>query len=121
MMFQALLSQLAVACGHGNFFGLPTWYMYLPGVTDSSGACVPQVTSLSDIWLIVAACLAILTRLAAVIAIGFVVFSGFTYLTSQGEPDKTAKARSALIDALVGLAISVMAAVIIGFVAGSVT
>lgn len=108
------------ACSNGNFFGFPSWYMYLPGTTDVNGNCVPQVTNINDVWLIVAAGLEILTRLAALVAVGYVVYSGFMYLTSQGEPDKTAHARMGLIAALVGLGISVTAAVVIGYIAGSI-
>ena len=121
MMLQQLLSQFGTACQGGSFLFFPTWYAYLPGATDTNGTCVPQVTSLSDVWLIVAAIIEILLRLAALVAFGFVVYAGFLYLTSQGEPEKIVQARTALIDALVGLVIAVMAATIVGFIAGSIS
>jgi hypothetical protein len=119
MIANALSHFAASTCSGSSFFGLPTWYMYLPSTTVN-GVCTPQVTSLSDIWLIVAAGIEILLRLAGIIAFGFIIFAGFSYLTSQGEPDKTAKALNALISAVVGLAIAIMAATVVGFIAGSI-
>jgi hypothetical protein len=121
-----LVNQFAVsgACKGGSFLGFPTWYAYLPSVnvTDSTGvtSCVPQITRLTDVWLIVAAIIEILLRVAALAAVAYVIWGGFEYITSQGEPDKTAKARSQIINALVGLAIAVSASVIVSFVARSI-
>ena len=117
-MVTQLVSHFA-ACTGGSFLGFPTWYEYLPSATVG-GTCSPQLTSLSDIWLIVAAVIEILLRVAALVAFGFVVYAGFLYLTSQGEPDKTVRARTGLIDALVGLVIAIMAAVVVGFIARSI-
>jgi len=117
-----IFSLFATVCtGGGSFLGFPTWYEYLNGTTDSAtGACSPAITGLSDIWLIVAAVIEILLRVAALVAVGFVIFGGVEFLTSQGEPDKTNKARQTLINALVGLVIAVLAAVIVNFIAGSI-
>jgi len=120
-MVNTLFSHFAAACSGGSFLGFPTWYHYLQGSTDASnGLCSPQIGGLSDIWLIVAAIIEILLRVAALVAVVFVMIGGFNYITSQGEPDKTAHARGAIINAIVGLSISVLAAVIVGFIAGSI-
>jgi type IV secretion system pilin len=111
------------------FLGMPTWYTFLPGIasyapgfnsTDKNPAlvCSPSITNLSDIWLIVAAVIEMLLRIAALAAIAFVIVGAVKYVTSQGEPEKTSKARSTIISALVGLAIAVVAAALVTFVAG---
>ncbi|HWT55898.1 MAG TPA: hypothetical protein VN031_02595 [Candidatus Microsaccharimonas sp.] len=108
-------SQFAAAnCSH--FFGLPTWYEYLPGSCSS-----PAITSINDLWLVVAAFVEILLRIAGLAAVVFVIFGGFQYLTSQAEPDAVSKARQTIINALVGLAIAIMAAVLVNFIAGSIS
>jgi hypothetical protein len=107
------------ACSGGSFLGFPTWYKYLPS-TNVNGLCSPSINSLSDIWLIVAAVIEILLRVAALVAVGFVIYGGFSYIISQGEPSKTAQARTTLINALAGLAIAVLAAVVVSFIAGSI-
>lgn len=122
-MITSLLSHFAAVapCPGGSFLGFPTWYEYLPGTINSSGLCSPQITSLNDIWLIVAAIIEIMLRVAAIVAVIFVVYGGFSYVTSQGEPDKTGSAKNMLTNALVGLAIAVMAAAIVSFIAKSIT
>lgn len=118
-MITNLISQFAVTCTNGsasNFFKFPTWYKYLKIDPD----CSPRVSGLSDIWLILAAVIDILVRLGALLAVGFIIYGGFSYVTSQGEPDKTNKARSTIINALIGLVLSVIAAGVVSFVAGSI-
>lgn len=118
-MIASLLTNFATTtCGGGSFLGFPTWYKYLS--SDSANACSPVITGLSDIWLIVAAVIEILLRVAALVAVVFVISGGFKYITSQGEPENTAHARGAIINALIGLVIAVSAAVIIGYIARSI-
>lgn len=106
-------------CGGGDFLVFPKWYKYLhsvPGVNP----CAPQITSLGDIWLIAAAVIEVLLRVAAIIAVIFVVYAGFSYTTSQGDPEATGRAKGTLVNALVGLAIAVTAAVLVAFLARSI-
>ena len=97
-----------------SFLGFPNWYKYLPG----GNSCNPAITSLNDIWLVAAAVLEMLLRVASIAAIVYVVWGGISFVTSQGEPDKTAKARHTVINALIGLVLSIGAASIVSFVAG---
>jgi len=115
-----LVNQFGAACPGGGFLGFPTWYKYLNGVT-TNGACAPQVSGLNDIWLIVAAVIEILLRVAALAAVGFIIYGGFQYITSQAEPSKTTEARGTIINALVGLVIAIMATAIVGFIARSIS
>ncbi len=57
--------------------------------------------------------IAVLTGIAAVIVI---IISGFRYITSGGDTQKIASAKGALIGAIVGLVIIVLAQTIITFV-----
>jgi hypothetical protein len=102
----------------GGFFGIPHWYKYLPGVTDPTGACIPRIQSINDLWLIAAGVIDILLRIAVLLAIGFIVWAGIKFITSQGEPDKTKQARDIILDAIIGLAIAIVAATLVSFVAG---
>ena len=120
-----LLSIFAnTSCNFNNdssFLGFPTWYHYLPGVVDATtGKCAPQLGSLSDIWLILAAVIEILLRVAALAAVVMVIYGGVKYITSQGEPEATANARGTIINALIGLLLAVMAAAFVSFIAGSI-
>src|ERR1035438_3143897 len=103
MIAQRLYSYMA------DFFGLPTWYEYLPG---------GKFTKLSDVWLIVAAIVEILLRVAAIAAFVMIVYAGIQLITSAGNPDNAAKARGTLINAIIGLVIAVLAATLVTFIAG---
>jgi ABC-type Fe3+ transport system permease subunit len=120
-MISLLFTKFAASCTGGNFLFFPHWYKYLDGVTDpTTHACSPALNSVSDIWLIVAAIIEILLRVAGIMAVVFVVYGGFQYVTSQAEPDALMKARRTIINALVGLILAIISATIVNFIAGSV-
>ena len=112
--------------GSGDFLGLPKWWAYLhgqmvpldPSNTGAGYTCLPQIDSLTDIWLIVAAVIEAMLRIAALLAIGFIVYGGIQYISSQGEPGKTQEARQTIINALVGLVIAIASATVVTYVAG---
>ena len=116
-MYLNLISNFAAECSK-SFLTFPTWFHYLK--LDSPPNCTPIINSLSDVWLIVAAVIEILLRIASLVAVGFVIYGGISYITSQGSPDNTAKARSVIINALIGLVIAIMSGIVIGFIAGSI-
>jgi len=120
MILRAAIGHFAASCGHGGFLGFPTWYKYLPGQTVNN-ICTPQISKLNDVWLIVAAVIEILLRIAALAAVIYTMYGGFEYITSQGDPSKTAKAKDSIVAALAGLAIAVIAALTVGFIADRVT
>lgn len=126
-MISSLLSNFAASCSGGGFFGFPTWYKYLDGITSKttgpSGSevtiCTPQILALGDIWLIVAAVIEILVRLAALIALGYVIWGGIKYVVSRGEPNNISQAKQIIIDGIIGLVIAIGATALINFAARS--
>lgn len=54
------------------------------------------------------------------IAVMMVVIGGIKYASSQGDAQATAKAKNTVIYALVGLALSIFATAIVGFISGQV-
>ena len=123
-MINSVIQHFAASCSGGSFFGFPTWYKYLDGIQvidPQSGqvtGCVPKMSGLNDIWLVVAAIIDILLRLVAIAAVIMIIYGGVQYVMSQGEPDKTKKALSTIINSLVGLVIAMGAAAFITFAAG---
>lgn len=106
-----------------TFFGLVPWYQYLSLQPDAAGGC--QITnfnedhvlgSTSPFLLIGLAVLDDLIRLAALVALGFVIFGGIKYVTSQGSPDSTKNAQQTVINALIGLVLALLAAGLVGFI-----
>ncbi len=98
---------------------LPTWYQYLPGKTTTNG-CEINAKDLGGkvVILILMGVFDILLYLAGVIAVIMVIWGGFKLLTSSGEPQKIAAARTTIFNALVGLVIAIIASQIVGFIAG---
>lgn len=111
----------AAPCSGGALLVFPSWYEYLPGTVDTNGLCTPQITGLNDVWLIVAAVIEILLRIAALAAVGYIIWGGFDYIKSLAEPDKTRRARETIIYAAVGLAIALLSMAIVNAIAGSVS
>ncbi len=116
-------SNFAASCSNSSaistFLKFPTWYEYLPSTTIN-GVCTPQVTSLNGIWLIVAAVIEILLRVAAIIAVIIIIIGGIQFIISQGDPNQTKKARDTIINAVIGLVISISASIVVTFVAGTI-
>lgn len=104
----------ADACAGGNLLNLPTWYEFLN--CSSSGA--PEITKLNDIWAIVAAVVDILLRLSALLAVGMIIYGGATYMSSQGNSERTNRARGTIISAAVGLLICAIAITTVHFIGG---
>lgn len=105
----------AASCDGGNFVGLPKWYKYL-GSEGTGTDCVPAITGINDIWLIVLAVVEILLRVAAMGALIFIVYGGIRFITARGNPEKINSARIAIQDALIGLVIAIAAVAIVNFI-----
>jgi hypothetical protein len=127
-----------------RFLTLVPWYEYLTLADDHQGGC--RITnfdvttqkdangnvikdangnpvkenhvlgSTSPILLIVLAILDDLIRVAALIALGFIIFGGIRYVTSQGAPEDTKEARQTIINALIGLTIALVAVALVSFI-----
>lgn len=121
-----IFQQLAATCDPPKFFGIPTWYKYLEKEVDTvTGKCEVNITLMtgggqgefrgSDILLIGLGVIDILIHIAALVAVAFVFYGGIRYITSQGSPDGTKAAQNTILNALIGLAISVVAAAVVAF------
>ncbi|MGH7240781.1 MAG: hypothetical protein ACREGB_00615 [Candidatus Saccharimonadales bacterium] len=83
----------------------------------SGGFCtnLPQATASSSTLQHI---LQIIIGTFAVVAVLMIVIAGLNIVTANGDSAKVAKARGTIIFALVGLAIAIMAEVIVSAVAG---
>lgn len=117
-IINSLFNHFAAGCG-GSFFGLKPWYAYL----QLDGSCniksfqlLPDNNSSGDVPLILLAIFDDLLRIAALVAIGFVIYGGILYVTSQGSPDQTGKAQNTIINALIGLVVAIASAALVSFI-----
>ncbi|TAH36617.1 hypothetical protein EYC59_00370 [Candidatus Saccharibacteria bacterium] len=129
-----------------TFFGLVPWYKYLTLEYDANtkscritsfdektssekvdAGCVDTaekkcermssfLSSTSPVLLIALAILEDLIRVAGLVAVGFVIYGGIQYITSQGSPDDTKRAQQTIINALIGLVVALMAVGIVSFI-----
>lgn len=105
------------ACGKPTLFGIPSWYSYLDLQQNSvTGTCdVVNFNVPGSFINIGLAILDMALHLAALVAVGFVIYGAFLLVMSRGEPDKAAQGRQAIINALVGLVIALIAVGVVGF------
>ena len=78
---------------------------------DTSGGGITVVLILMGVF-------DIILFLGGVLAVIMVIYGGFKFVTSTGEPQKIAAGRTTIINALVGLGIAIIASQIVGFIAG---
>jgi hypothetical protein len=114
-------------CDQHDFFGLVPWYHYLTltPARDASGKSFCDIGftvmngNQSDIPLVLAAIVDDLLRVAGIVAVAFVIYGAIQYVASQGNPEQTARAQSTVINALIGLAIAIVAIVAVSFIGSS--
>lgn len=129
-----LVSVFGAGCSEKTFFGLLPWYHYLKKETVPSGIendpATPTNEGLmcniafnplpsngqSDILLVLLVIIDDLLRIAGLVAIGFIIWGGILYLTSQGSPDQTQKAQNTLQNAILGLVICILAIALVSFI-----
>jgi len=120
---------------NATLLGLPKWYKYLeysPGPPDNRGKCSPvlsfdasnteeteQEQKVNSALPIGLAVFEGMLRLSGIVAVVMIFWSGFKYITSQGNPEAAAGARKTAINALIGLAIVILATTLVSFVGNS--
>ncbi len=112
----SLLSHFAASTCAKTFFGFLPWDYYLSHDTSCQVNRFILLGSSSDIILILLALLDDLFIAAGLLAVIFVIAAGVEYIFSSGAPDKTAKALTTGINALVGLGISLVAIGVVRFI-----
>ncbi len=58
--------------------------------------------------------------LIAVIAVIIIIIAGISYITSTGDPQKTARAKDTIVYAVIGLVVALLANIIVAFTIGRV-
>lgn len=121
----AVSQQTQASCDKKTtFFGLVPWYQYLTLELDkNTNNC--KITNFDDekvlgasspVLLIALAILDNMLRIIGLVSVGFIIFGGFQYMTSQGSPDSTKQAQQTIINALIGLVIALIATGLVSFI-----
>lgn len=117
------VSTFAINCENEGFMilGLRPWYSGLTTtVTDANGqqSCALKKPDKGDIplqqyiWMIVLNILVDLFFLVGFAALGFMIYGGFLYMTSAGDPSRATSGKNTLLHATIGLVIALLANVI---------
>lgn len=110
-----------------GIFGLslvPTATHAVSSVCDQDTASVevkkangcPGSGDSADVPTVIAGVIEGVVGVLALVAVIFIVVGGVNYMTSQGDPGKTAKAKNTILYAAIGLIIAVLAFAIVNFV-----
>lgn len=115
---------VSAACG--QFLTFPAWY---EGLTkgdckikepkEIGGDKDTQLTRYTS--RIVLNVVETLLQLVVYIAVGFIIYGGFIYLTSNGREQKITEGRQLILNAVIGLVIAMFAVLVISFVGDSIT
>lgn len=102
-----------------NFLTFPTWFRGL--VKVDHGECVivsPDAAGgLSGfIWHIVLNVIEMALQAVVYLTAGFILWGGFQFLTSQGSPEANAKGRQTIMNAVIGMGISIAAIAAVNFI-----
>lgn len=110
-----------------RILGIPPWYRGL-AEKDAKGDCAivspgtimnGEVLSLSSfIWHIVLNVIEIGLYLAGYIAVFFILYGGFQFMTGGNNPSQVENARKTILNAIIGLVISISAVVVVNLIFG---
>ncbi len=96
-----------------TILGFPAWYNGLQ--CDKDG---PKISKLNDVWVIVLNMIRWLLGVAAYAAGIFIVWGGFKYIKSQGDPSSVASAKTTIVQAIGGLVIALISTALVAYVQG---
>lgn len=99
----------------------PAWYR---GLTDSHCNIKPPRANTGGlskfIWTIALNVIEFLLQLVGYVSVGYIIAGGFKYMTAAGEAAKMAGARKTIMNAVIGLVLSIFSVAIINLVAGAI-
>jgi len=103
-------------CTQSRILTFPTWYRGL----DMGSNCVPRIASLNDFWKIALNILDIMLQIAGYCAAGFIMWGGFKYIKSQGNPSNITEAKGTIMNAAIGLGVALSGVAIVNFIGSTI-
>lgn len=102
-------------CPPSNLLLLPSWYN---GLTIQPKCDQVDIHQLTDLWVIVLNVIEILMKILGYLAVGFIIWGGFRYMKSQGDPNAVTGAKNTIFNAAIGLVIAIASVAMVRFVTG---
>lgn len=119
MSLATVFSPLAFAkagdkCSNNTFFGIPTWYKYL----DLDSNCNVVTKGVENVPAkVILGLIDIALFLAGLLAVVMIIWGGYLFIFGNGDPGQITNARKTILNAVIGLAIAILASQIVRFVA----
>jgi len=114
---------LAASSCNASLLTFPAWYQGLQR-PDCSIKSPSELKTAADqtglsafIWKIVLNIIELLLQVVGYVSVVFIMIGGFKFLTGTGTPDTVAKARTTILNAVIGLIISIFSVAIVNVVA----
>lgn len=107
--------------GTGAFLTFPAWYRGLAAPNGNGGCDItsPDSDNIGGfVWHIVLNVIEIGLQLVGYAAFGFILFAGFQFLTSAGDPAQAARARQTIFNAAIGIFISFASVAVVNLIVG---
>lgn len=108
----------ASGCNTG-FLTFPAWY---DGLVD--GSCNIESPSNKGISLFVRTIalniVEMILQLVGYISVGFIIYGGYKYMISAGSSDGISKAKKTIMNAIIGLLLSIFAVAIVNLISGAI-
>ena len=107
------------ACGDARFLTMPAWYRGV--ATQEDGNCNVSVEAAGGdlerfIWTIGFNIVEIMLHMVAYISIGFIIYGGFKYMISAGNESGIQGSKKTILNAVIGLLISMMSIGLVNFI-----
>jgi hypothetical protein len=110
----------SAACAPPRLLTFPAWYRGLQR-PDCSIKSPTEAGGISTfIWSIVLNVIEMMLQAVGYIAVGFIIYGGFKFITGTGTPDTVVKARTTILNAVIGLILSIASIGIVNVVAGAI-
>jgi hypothetical protein len=105
-------------CGGSDpdFLSFPTWYRGLDCTSSDSIDIETGSEVASIVFTIALNIIDIILRIIGIVAVGFVIWGGFQYIISRGEPERAKSGLVTIRNALVGMVIAMVAAMVVSFI-----
>lgn len=118
----------AGTCGGGTIVAMPAWYDGLCGPDGKSIGSPKQFVSNDDktgigkfATIIAMNIVTILLYVVGYVSLAFIIWGGFKYMISGDSSNGTSAAKTTILNAVIGLIISIMSIAIVKFIAGAIT
>lgn len=120
----------AQASGPLGFLGLEPWYHFMPDASLGAHGdpCAIKCFNIfpqgmkndcgqkaSDVPGVILVIIDDLLRIAALVAVAFIIVGAFQYVGSRGNSERSANAQSSIMNALTGLAITLVAVALVSY------